>query len=90
MKETLTKRRKRVPASLGADVSHDYSEETKNCRTTSTNTMFRGRETTIQGGKFTNVGGDYHEHTYVIEDSGKGSKYLKAIQGKSRGRSILN
>ena len=44
--------------------------------------MIQGKKITITGGKFNNVGGDYHEHnTYVIEESAKRPKYLKRILG---------
>jgi len=78
MKKSIIRRGKRVPAT--PQVSYDYSEETEQPHTTSTNSMLQGRNITVQGGKFTNVGGDYHDHTYVIEDSAKGSKYLKLLR----------
>ena len=45
--------------------------------------MIQGKKITISGGKFNNVGGDYHEHnTYVIEESATHPKYLKRILGQ--------
>jgi len=63
---------------------YNYRKETEHCSTTSTNNTIQGKEITINDGQFTSVGGDYHEHTYVVlKESTKGSKYLKAFQGKS-------
>jgi hypothetical protein len=71
----------------GTQLCCDYSEETEHRRTTSTNSMLQGKNITVDGGNFTYVTGDSHNHTFVIEDSTKGSNYLKAIRGKSRARS---
>ena len=47
------------------------------------NSMIQGKNITINGGKFNNVGGDYHEHnTYAIKESATRPKYLKRILGQ--------
>jgi len=66
----------RYPRELMSD---DYREETEHCITTSANNVIQGKKITVHGGQLTSVGGDYHEHTYIVlKESTKG---LKAIQG---------
>ena len=55
----------------------------KRSRRERSNSMIQGKIITITGGKFNNIGGDYHEHnTYAIEESATRPKYLKQILGQ--------
>ena len=44
--------------------------------------MIQGKDITISDSKLTNVGGDYHEHIYVIEEASTCRGYLDIIPGQ--------